>query len=82
MRFPFESKVLIKISDLKSQSINSKKPFSLFSKYKMSEDNNYAGYETAPQDRDTNVDRKPSVDRHGVDKIGGHLIRFPEELDK
>ena len=48
----------------------------------MSEDNNYAGYETAPQDRDTNVDRTPSVDRHGVDKIGGHLIRFPEELDK
>ena len=48
----------------------------------MSEDNNYAGYETAPQDRDTKLDRAPSVETHDVDKIGGPLIRFPEELDK
>ena len=48
----------------------------------MSEDNNYAGYETAPQDRDTKLNRPPSVERHGVDMIGGPLIRFSEELDK
>ena len=48
----------------------------------MSEDNNYAGYETAPQDRDTKLERAPSVERHGIDKIGGPLIRFQEELEQ
>ena len=78
MRFPFESKVLIKISLRFKVSINKfQKTLFLFSKHKMSEDNNYAGYETAPQDRDTKLDRAPSLY-----KIDGPLIRFSAELDK
>ena len=43
--------VILTTLPLKSQSIDSKKFFFVFSKYIMSEDNNYARYETATQDR-------------------------------
>ena len=76
MRFPFESKVLMKLRF--KVSINKfQKTLFLFSKYKVSKDNNYAGYETQPQDRDKKLERAPFVD-----KLGGPLIRFSEKLEK